>query len=46
MSVFRWSFFDTADVPIAVSLLAIAAFTALCLAVVWWIFRSGWRIRQ
>ena len=46
VSVFRWSFFDTADVPIAVSLLAIALFTALCLAVVWWIFRTGWRIRQ
>ncbi|GLS88553.1 transport permease protein [Cypionkella aquatica] len=46
MSVFRWSFFATADVPIAASLLAIAVFTALCLAVVWWIFRTGWRIRQ
>ena len=46
MSVFRWSFFDTADVPILASLLAIVLFTALCLAVVWWIFRSGWRIRQ
>ena len=46
MSVFRWSFFDTSDVPIAVSLLAIAVFTGLCLAAVWWIFRTGWRIRQ
>jgi ABC-2 type transport system permease protein len=46
MSVFRWSFFDTADVPVAVSLLAIALFTGLCLAAVWWIFRTGWRIRQ
>jgi ABC-2 type transport system permease protein len=46
MSVFRWSFFDTADVPVLASLLAIALFTGLCLAVVWWIFRSGWRIRQ
>lgn len=46
MSVFRWSFFDTADVPVGISLLAIAVFTALCLVVVWWIFRSGWRIRQ
>jgi ABC-2 type transport system permease protein len=46
MSVFRWSFFDTADVPIFASLLAIALFMAVCLAVVWWIFRSGWRIRQ
>jgi ABC-2 type transport system permease protein len=46
MSVFRWSFFDTADVPVALSLLAIAVFTGLCLAAVWWIFRTGWRLRQ
>jgi ABC-2 type transport system permease protein len=46
MSVFRWSFFDSADVPVGVSLLAIAVFTGLCLAVVWWIFRTGWRLRQ
>jgi len=46
MSVFRWSFFNTADVPIGISLLAVAAFTGLCLAVVWWIFKTGWRIRQ
>ncbi len=45
MSVFRWSFFGTADVPIMVSLLAIALFIALCLGAVWWIFRTGWRIR-
>ena len=35
-----------ADVPVGVSLLAIAGFTALCLAVVWWIFRTGWRLRR
>jgi ABC-2 type transport system permease protein len=46
MSVFRWSFFDSADVPVGLSLLAIAVFTGLCLAAVWWIFRTGWRIRQ
>jgi ABC-2 type transport system permease protein len=46
MSVFRWSFFDTADVPVGISLLAIAVFTGVCLAAVWWIFRTGWRIRQ
>jgi ABC-2 type transport system permease protein len=33
-------------VPVGVSILAIAMFTAICLAVVWWIFRTGWRIRQ
>ncbi|MGP3697954.1 ABC transporter permease [Rhodobacter sp. NSM] len=46
MSVFRWSFFDTSDVPVAVSLVAIFVFTGLCLGIIWWIFRSGWRIRQ
>ncbi|MBD3664467.1 ABC transporter permease [Sulfitobacter sp. TSTF-M16] len=46
ISGFRWAFFDTADVPVVISLLAIAGFTALCLGVIWWIFRTGWRIRQ
>ncbi|MFK7836359.1 MAG: ABC transporter permease [Sulfitobacter sp.] len=46
ISGFRWAFFDTADVPILTSLLAIGLFTGLCLGVIWWIFRTGWRIRQ
>jgi ABC-2 type transport system permease protein len=46
VSGFRWSFFGFADVPIGLSLLAIAGFTVLCLAIIWWIFKTGWRIRQ
>lgn len=46
ISGFRWSFFGTADVGIGISLFAIALFTGICLAVIWWIFRTGWRIRQ
>ena len=46
VSGFRWSFFGTADVPIGISLFAIALFTGLCLAFIAWIFRTGWRIRQ
>lgn len=46
ISGFRWSFFGAADVPVGVSLLAIGAFTAICLGVIWWIFRTGWRIRD
>lgn len=46
ISGFRWSFFGSADVSIGLSLLAIAGFTTLCLAVIWWIFKTGWRIRQ
>ena len=46
ISGFRWSFFGTADVPIGISLVAITVCTSLCLAVIAWIFRTGWRIRQ
>jgi ABC-2 type transport system permease protein len=46
ISGFRWSFFGQADVGIGTSLFAIALFTAICLMVIWWIFRTGWRIRQ
>ncbi len=46
ISGFRWAFFGTADVPIVTSLLAIGLFTAACLAFIWWIFRTGWRIRE
>jgi len=46
ISGFRWAFFGEADVAIGVSLFAIALFTGLCLTIIWWIFRTGWRIRQ
>jgi len=46
ISGFRWSFFGTADVAVGLSLAAIAAFTLLCLVIVWWIFRTGYRIRS
>ena len=45
ISGFRWAFFGLADVPVGMSPLAIALFTGLCLAVIWWIFRTGWRLR-
>ena len=45
ISGFRWAFFGLEDVPVATSLLAIGFFTALCLGAVYWIFKTGWRIR-
>lgn len=45
ISGFRWAFFGLEDVPVLTSLLAIGFFTALCLAAVYWIFKTGWRIR-
>ena len=46
ISGFRWSFFGVADVSIGMSMLAITVFTTACLGFIWWIFRTGWRIRQ
>jgi len=46
ISGFRWAFFGQADVPIGLSLAAIALFTGLCVFIIWLIFRTGWRIRQ
>jgi ABC-2 type transport system permease protein len=45
VSGFRWSFFGMADVPVGVSLAAVAIFLAAGLAAVWTIFRTGWRLR-
>jgi len=46
VSGLRWSFFGTADVGIAVSLVFILGFLAICLAVVTWIFRTGYRLKN
>ena len=46
ISGFRWSFFGMADVPVVASLAAITLFTAACLGVVWWMFRTGYRLKS
>ncbi|WOI56055.1 ABC transporter permease [Palleronia sp. LCG004] len=46
ISGFRWSFYGLADVPILVSLLAIMGFSGICIATIFWIFKTGWRIRD
>lgn len=46
ISGFRWSFYGAADVPVVISLGAIALFTLVCLAIVGWIFKTGYRVRQ
>jgi ABC-2 type transport system permease protein len=38
---FRWSFFGTSDVAVGLSLGMTLAFLALCLVVIWWIFKTG-----
>jgi len=46
ISGFRWSFYGISDVNVAVSAVAIVGFLALCLIAVWWIFRTGWKLKQ
>ncbi|MDE2070036.1 MAG: ABC transporter permease [Gammaproteobacteria bacterium] len=45
VSGFRWSFYGLADVNVGISVVATFAFLALCLFIVWWIFRTGWRLK-
>ena len=46
VSGFRWSFYGTADIGVGVSLAATLAIFAVCLVLVWWIFRSGYRLKN
>ena len=46
VSGFRWSFFNIADVSPAVSLVMIGFFLAICLLVVAWIFKTGYRLKS
>jgi ABC-2 type transport system permease protein len=46
ISGFRWSFFNTGDVPLGVSLMMICLFLFICTGIVWWTFRTGYRIRR
>jgi ABC-2 type transport system permease protein len=46
ISGFRWSFYGKGDVAVAVSIGAILGFLALCLAVIAWIFKTGYRLKS
>jgi ABC-2 type transport system permease protein len=46
ISGFRWSFYGVADVDVALSIGMIFGFLMVCLTFVWWIFKSGYKIRR
>lgn len=46
ISGFRWSFYNIADVNVVVSVAAISGFMGACLLAVWWIFRTGWKLKS
>ena len=45
ISGFRWSFYGIADVNVVLSVAMTCGFLALCLGAVWWIFRTGYKLK-
>ena len=46
ISGFRWSFFEAADVSVGLSLAMTVFFLAICMTTVWWIFKTGYRLKN
>ena len=46
ISGFRWSFYDISDISASVSLTMTLVFMALCLSIIWWIFKTGYRLKS
>ena len=45
ISGFRWAFYENSDVAIGLSLTMVLTFLTLCLVTVWWIFKTGYKLR-
>ncbi len=46
VSGFRWSFYEISDVNIVISVAATFGFLLACMAIVWWIFKTGYRLKN
>ena len=46
ISGFRWSFYEIADVSVFVSIGMTLAFLVICMVAIWWIFRTGYRLKN
>jgi len=46
VSGFRWSFYEIADVSVGVSAGMIAVFLAIFITIIWWIFKTGYRLKN
>lgn len=46
VSGFRWSFYEISDVSPAISIAAILVFLTICCTLVWWIFKTGYRLKK
>ena len=46
ISGFRWSFYGVSDVSVTISLGMIFVFLLICISIIWWIFKTGYRIKS
>jgi ABC-2 type transport system permease protein len=46
VSGFRWSFFEVSDVSVGTSLLMILLFLSACIALIAWMFQTGYKLKQ
>src|SRR5437660_8309961 len=46
VSGFRWSFYGIADVGVGISIGMTLVFLVICLAIVWWIFKTGFKLKK
>jgi len=46
ISGFRWSFYGISDVRVEISLTVACGFMVVCLAAIWWIFKTGYRLKS
>ena len=45
ISGFRWSFYGISDLDVGISAAATFGFLLLCLAAVWWVFKTGYKLK-
>ncbi len=46
VSGFRWSFYEISDVSVGISLAMTAVFLTACLVIIWWIFKTGYKLKS
>lgn len=46
VSGFRWSFYGVSDVGVTLSLIMTALFLVICLSAIWWIFKTGYKLKR
>ncbi|MGY4306816.1 ABC-2 type transport system permease protein [Bradyrhizobium sp. USDA 4369] len=46
ISGFRWSFYEIADVRVEISVAMTLCFLVICMSIIWWIFKTGYRLKH